>query len=280
MTTSGDGEGTGVVSLPMYDLASVRTATDSLWQGLRHYLGEAGIEGLPETLNRVEDCHAHWLSPDLLLSQACGYPLTHQLAGKVRYVATPHYDFPGCAGPVYRSALVCRMGDPRAVTGLASFAGCRAAINGFDSQSGYLALAASVHPVSEPGSPFFRSCVETGTHLNSLEAVREGRADLCAVDCVTYGLIQRYDAEVLAGLSFLCWSLAAPGLPMITSIQCTDDGLERLRAGLTAGLEAPDLADCRARLGITGISVLSDRAYDAIPALETRIGPINLGLSR
>ncbi|NIR61538.1 MAG: hypothetical protein GWO02_19625, partial [Gammaproteobacteria bacterium] len=47
-----------------------------------------------------------WRSTELLLSQTCGYPLTHALAGVVELVATPAYAAQGCRGPEYASLLI------------------------------------------------------------------------------------------------------------------------------------------------------------------------------
>ena len=70
------------VSLPMY--LSNRAALLALWQGLRAHLVRAGIAGVPQALDWPNDHPAHWQDPQLLLSQSCGYPLTHALAGTVQ----------------------------------------------------------------------------------------------------------------------------------------------------------------------------------------------------
>ena len=95
-----------LASLPMYDLPEAEEATRTLWHGLAEHLRSTGIPDVPDTLTRQPDVPAHWLSPDLLLSQTCGYPLTHALKGRVRLVATPCYDAPGCQGAEYCSIVV------------------------------------------------------------------------------------------------------------------------------------------------------------------------------
>ena len=59
-----------LASLPMY-LAN-RPAVATLWELLRHSLAGAGLQRLPTALTWPDDYHAHWLEPDLLLSQTCG----------------------------------------------------------------------------------------------------------------------------------------------------------------------------------------------------------------
>ena len=107
-----------IASLPMYDLAEVRSATDALWRALSRSLRARGVERVPDLVAREPDPCASWLSPLLLLSQTCGFPLTHALKGKVRVVGTPCYTAPGCEGPTYRSLLVVGAGGPAAADDL------------------------------------------------------------------------------------------------------------------------------------------------------------------
>src|SRR5690349_16318786 len=95
-----------LASLPMYDLPETEDATRTLWRGLAEHLGREGIPEVPDALTRHLNIPEHWLSPDLLFSQTCGYPLTHALKGRVRLVATPCYDAPGCQGAEYCSIVV------------------------------------------------------------------------------------------------------------------------------------------------------------------------------
>jgi hypothetical protein len=68
-----------IASLPMYDLPEIRTATDQWWKRLADALRQEGIDGVPDALWRGDDYRMPWTHPDLLLSQTCGYPLTHEL---------------------------------------------------------------------------------------------------------------------------------------------------------------------------------------------------------
>lgn len=104
------GEFMALASLPMYDLPETEDATRSLWDGLAGHLRSAGIPDVPDDLTRHINVPEHWLSPDLLFSQTCGYPFTHYLKGRVRLVATPCYQVPGCQGAEYCSILVVPAG--------------------------------------------------------------------------------------------------------------------------------------------------------------------------
>ncbi len=248
----------------MYDLPEVAHNNDELWQAIAAALSRAGIDGVPDSLDRTAAPMDLWTADDLLLAQTCGYPLTHALAGRVRIVATPCYAAPGCEGPDYCSVVVARSDGPRTVDALR---GCRAAYNSTDSQSGYAAFRALVAPLADGGS-FFSSTIETGGHAESLDAVRTGRADVCAADAVTFALIAQHRPDAVAGLCEIARTPTAPGLPLITSGSAPDDTLAALRAALREVAEQSDLADTRDALLMTGFEVLSDDAYDRILDME------------
>src|SRR5688572_17833288 len=86
-------------SLPMYDWPEVRDATDAWAHGIARHLYAQGFAEAPLELVRQEDYTQAWQSPDLLLSQCCGYPLIHLYAGTLIPLLTPHYSVEGCSGP-------------------------------------------------------------------------------------------------------------------------------------------------------------------------------------
>src|SRR5690606_4036788 len=138
----------------------------------------------------------------------------------LRPVATPAYAAPGCSGATYRSLLIVAGDSP--ATGLEDLRGARLAYNGSGSQSGYDVLPAMVAPLAAAGT-CFGSTHESGSHRASIAAVATGRADLCAVDCVTHALLQMHAPAALAGTRVLTRSPAAPGLPFVTNAGASDD---------------------------------------------------------
>ena len=252
----------------MYDLPQMRAAVDAWWRGLRRAFGAEGLNDLPSELTRPSDLEALLMSPELKLAQTCGYPLTHALAGRVVPVATPAYAAPGCVGPTYVSQLIVPAGS--AFGTLADLRGRAAAINGWDSQSGMSALRHAVAPLAEDGG-FFSDVVVSGSHVRSIAAVAAGEADVAAIDCVTYALIERYDPALLAAVRILGQSAPAPGLPYVTHAGADGDLIQRLRAGLARAVADPAFADVRADLLIADIAVLDLAAYDRIVEMETAV---------
>ncbi len=250
----------GLVSLGMYDLPELHDTTDAWWRGVRHWLAHYGVPS-PSALERGLSLSAIWGAPDLLLAQTCGFPYVYALGGRVRYLATPVYDAPGCEGSRYCSALIVRAGD--AAQSLEDLRGRRAAINDKASQSGMNALRHAVAPLSVQGR-FFADVIVSGGHRESIARVREGDADVAAIDAVTWALLGDVAAGELGGLRVLGWTVAAPGLPLITAGGVSDERLDVLRRALQAAVTDPGLADTRRRLRLSGISVLAEDAYSEI----------------
>lgn len=255
-----------VASLPMYDHPAVRQATDLLWRGLVKALRAVDVRA-PDILNRQPDYARLWDMPGLIFSQTCGYPYMSRLRGKVQLVATPIYTAMGCDGPNYCSLVMTRFDDTAR-----SLEECRnkiVAYNAAHSQSGYNSLRAAVAPLAEKGR-FFREAVETGSHGASLAAVAGRRADVCAVDCVTWALIAKHDPDQAAQFKVVQQTPSAPGLPFITSALTPPETLAKLRAALTLACTSPELADARAALFLDGAALLGDDDYRGILEMEKR----------
>ncbi len=229
--------------------------------------GRDGDTALPGGIRIVDDfgpdLNSFWSNDNLLLSQTCGYPLTHALAGKVRIVATPVFDADGCEGPHYRSVLVTRANERAA--SLADFRGRRAAVNNEDSNSGMNAFRHAVAPFAVRGR-FFSSVVGTGSHRASMQALADGVADIAAIDCVTFAFAREALPGLTARLRVIGQTAATPGLPLITSKRFGREGVEALQDALSASLdERPALTR---RLKIRAFVRLPLADYDAVVRLE------------
>jgi ABC-type phosphate/phosphonate transport system substrate-binding protein len=235
-----------------------RPAVGALWELLRQTLDAAGIERLPGDTTWPQDYHAHWLEPDLLLSQTCGYPLTHDLAGQLQLVGCFSYDAPQCEGIYCRSVLVAR--SEHAHWALERFRGLRVAFNAQDSQSGTNALRALVAPLARKGM-FFARTLETGAHIASVAAVRNGQADLAAIDCVTFAALQRYTPQATQGLCTVGTTDAYPGLPLVTALATSAADLVLLQQALHALVAKPQAATNLVALGITGFETPALSVY-------------------
>jgi ABC-type phosphate/phosphonate transport system substrate-binding protein len=180
-------------------------------------------------------------------------------------VATPEYDFPGCHGADHCSFIVSSAQDPRRV--LAAFRDSVAAVNADDSNTGMNLFRAAVAPLAG-GGRFFSEVVVAGSHVASLEAVAERRADLAAIDCVTFGLLARLRPQLVARVAVVAQSPPSPGLPLIASATLPDKTLAAVRESVFEALADPDLAAARAALLLRGARVLTAADYRRVLDLE------------
>ena len=248
-----------VASLPMYDWPEIREATDAFWSGLSRHMGWQG------ELNRTEYAEL-WKSNNLSFSQTCGYPFTHEFKSLLNYVATPHYSADGCEDANYCSMIFAREAKP-----LADFFGSTLAMNTPDSMSGMLAAKLAFAPYARSGE-FFRRTKTTGSHRNSLAAVRTKFADVCAIDSVCVGLAKKHRPEILEGLVEIARSPSVPALPFVT--RAAD--VELLRTALQKAFADENLKPAREALLMTGFSILHPNAYDQIVDLEKALPPFAL----
>jgi ABC-type phosphate/phosphonate transport system substrate-binding protein len=246
-----------IAALPMYDFPWVRAATDRVWAMVRDRLRAQGIAA-PEALNRSGGLKEIWSDERLLLGQTCGYPYWSALRSRAEVLAVPIYGFSGCEGPNHCSFLVVHRDDSRA--GLEAFRGARAAVNSFDSNSGMNLFRACIAPLAGK-SPFFAEILETGAHGASLVAIAEQRADIAAVDCVSYAFLARGASQLIASTKILARSPSSPGLPFIASRALPRATRAAVREALRALPPVPELGFC-------GVAFLSETAYARIEELE------------
>jgi ABC-type phosphate/phosphonate transport system substrate-binding protein len=239
-----------IASLPMYDWPEVRAHTDRYWQAIR-----AALDTGPATLmHDPVDMHAHWLDPDLLLSQTCGMPYRTRLLGKVTRIGTPDYALPGCPPGHYCSVLVAHAQDDRSQ--LSDFTGDIFAYNEGGSQSGWAA------PMSHAAAVGLRfdHLLPTGAHRASIRAVAEGRAALASIDAMTWELALRHEPAARQ-LKVLARTDPTPGLPYITAMGRDPAPIARAITRAIADLEP----ESRAALHLSGLCNIPDAAYLAVP---------------
>jgi ABC-type phosphate/phosphonate transport system substrate-binding protein len=265
-----------VASLMMYDRPDViQHANDALWIALRNRLRARGLD-VPDSLDRSGSHDSYWLRPDLVFGQTCGYPYIRELKGRVRLVATPVFRCPGGKGARRASFIVVRADDP--VRSIADLAGRRAAINDRLSNSGMNLLRITVAPHAKDGR-FFSDVIITGGHMMSIAAIREGRADVAAIDSITWGLHERHAPETVAGIRIIGETPTGPGLPYITRLSASDADVAAIRESLTEAIADPVNAKALDTLGLTGIEILSDADYAELEAFDAearRVGYPNV----
>ena len=178
---------------------------DAIAPALTHYCDK--LEPL-----RFETDEAMLNNPELILGQTCGFPLVTQYSELLTPVCTPVFDVEGCDGVRYSSVLI--VADKSDINSLQECASKTVAINSADSNSGMNVLRSMVSLLSD-NTPYFGKTLITGGHIDSLRAVAEERADIAAIDCVTFAFITQIAPELTAHVRVIDYSEKTTGLPFV-----------------------------------------------------------------
>ena len=256
-------------SFPMYDFPEIWSALDQFWSGLARHLKAEGIKNVPLKLAHGQSVQALWKNPDLLITQCCGYDVAYRYSTSLMPIAVPHYSAPGCSGSEYSSFILVR--DDNSATNVLDMQGSIAVINGPESHSGMSALRHLVASRSSQGS-FFSDIKISGSHIDSIECLKKGDADVAPIDCVTYALLEKYLPQSVWGLRILGRTFAAPAPPYV--IRKTDDKQfsERVWAALSLAYDDAELRSARQSLFLKDIEPVSDKIYEKIKAFEEHAG--------
>ncbi|MFW0754640.1 phosphate/phosphite/phosphonate ABC transporter substrate-binding protein [Pseudomonas sp. H11T01] len=216
-----------------------------------------------------------WLAPQLLLTQTCGYPLMTALRGQVRVIGRPRYELPDSSGGNHCSLLLTRTDEPRRT--LAALFDSRGVINGEDSNSGMNLLRHRLAPLQQDGR-FFSSVSISGSHRESLRWLREDKADLAAIDSVTFAYLARYAEEEVAGLRVVARSAFSPTLPYIGAAGLSDEQSERIRGAMNLTLQA--LPEVGETLGLREVLPASERDYQILLDYQQEAEELGFGRLR
>lgn len=242
-----------LASLAMYPFQPLRPATNSLWDAVRRHLGWG-----PKALEWEVVTPEVWHHRDLLLAQACGWPLVTRMADDFAVVGAFDYDVAGVSEGRYRSMLIGR--TAASLDELRSRPGVVAARNDPDSLSGSASLCAAwggVPPL----------VVDTGSHAASIHAVATGRADVASIDAVTWALLSSLEPELVEGLSVIGRGPLVPCLPIVVPVR-NQSYIGELRAAFMAAVADPEtVAEC-AVLRIRGFVAFD--LDDYLPLLSLR----------
>ena len=254
-----------IAALPMYDVAELQAAHDTLWAALAELLSGSGVTDVPRSLTRGVDHRNVWRDPSLLFGQACEYPIAKSFGEYLALVATPRYSALGCEAALYRSAIVVRAHE--SADSLAELRNRRCVINELDSNSGMNLLRAAVAPLAG-GARFFESVRVSGSHGRSVEMVAANEADVAAIDCVTFAHLQKFQSALTGKVRILCWSPVSPSLPFVTARVTSKATFKALRSSLAALFADTTLRDTRELLLLDGVDLEPDSSLSLVLRLE------------
>lgn len=237
-------------SFPMYDRPENADAHDELWSLIRDGLRARGIPA-PDALDRATPHVDGWARPDLVLGQICNLPYRAQFRDHVTAIGAADYGVPNAPPGHYLSLFIVR-DDDRAETPL-DCTGYRFAFNDPLSQSGWGAPSDWARANGLRLNPVLL----TGAHALSVQAVAAGRADLAAIDAVTFRNLRRWEPAARA-VRVVGITHPTPGMTFITA-PGNDPTVFRAVIADAIAMLSDDSSDL---LGLRDIVALPPSAYD------------------
>jgi ABC-type phosphate/phosphonate transport system substrate-binding protein len=180
-----------------------------------------------------------WAKEDLCCAFMCGWPFAR--SGVMRPIAAPVPSPPRYAGlPRYCSEFLVR--EASGWTSLEETFGHRFGWMAGDSQSGFNAPRAHLATFATPQRPrlFSESIGPLGSPMKALEALREERVDVVALDSFFLDLCRHHEPERLAGLRCVATTPWTP-IPLLVAAPGVDASVVScLRERLTSVHEQPE----------------------------------------
>jgi len=227
------------------------------------------------------------LSPDIALTHVCGLPFAETLHPRVEIVGTPLWRGVSDGAGWYRSRIVVAesfaekhgIGDLSGLAGLArvSDAGpgwaavLRPVVNNPESLSGWASLGVAI--LQSLGTAAGFEPAVSGSHVASLAAIADGRADIAAIDAVTFELLRRYRPMALEGIRVLGEGPAIPAPPLVCNARLLHDrgiSVHALRKAVCDVIRDPAQRSTLDAVGIESFTVLSDRDYINLSSMAAR----------
>ena len=194
----------------MYNREETKAANQEFYAYIFQELANRNINA-PKKLSENEGFIDFWGSKEFFFSQTCGLPYRLFLSDKVTLIGTPNYGLEGCKPGYYNSVFIARSEDKSKI--LSNFLSSKFAFNELYSQSGWAAAEEHLGSLKNKFSKFILS----GSHRNSAKLVSEGKADIAAIDALSFKFIKKYDS-FSSNLSIIEKTRSTPGLPFIAHL--------------------------------------------------------------
>jgi ABC-type phosphate/phosphonate transport system substrate-binding protein len=236
----------------MYPFAHLREAYVELWSSVRRHLGDG-----PDEPDLDTEPRAAWLRPDLLVGQACGWPLVTELADDVEVIGAFDVVAPFAAAGHYRSVLVA--GTPISIQEWRARADTAVARNGPDSLSGWVSLQCAWGGVPA-------NVLHTGGHVPSMRAVAARHAQLASIDALSFEFLAAAEPALAGHLHVIGHGPTVPTLPLVMA-RALSHRRDEVRAAFAAAVVDPSTAEACTRLRIRGFVPFSLEDYEPLRAL-------------
>ena len=254
---------------PLFVACGMYTFTDELrnaWQQLfEHFFNLAKPPFEVSRLLSFETGQRVLNDPSLWFGYTCGYPLMTRWRDMLTPINVPIFDVAGCDHTNYSSRLI--VAENSQINSPQDCRGLRAVINAEDSNSGMNLLRHAVATFNEQGT-FFSEIQLSGSHLQSLTEVANHRADIAAIDCVSYRFIEDTWPQLTARVRSIGFTAKTCGLPFVMpKLIASHNNLEFITENLNQALSMLD-DNQKHRLHLKGFEKVDINEYQGILDLE------------
>lgn len=249
----------------MYSFGAVAKANEVLWSIMRTGLSERGLDTAEICFDSARQAVPSEIGGEVFLTQVCGYPLFKQFRNQARILVAPSYRWPGCVGATHRAYFIVRSGD-EAVT-LDDMRGRVFGCNSPHSNSGMNLPRLTLARLAR-NSRFFSQVKMTGSHTASLMQLGARMIDMCAVDCVTWGLLKHHYPAVGVQFRVLAETIPSPSLPFVTSVDTPENEVALLVDVMHNVVRGPETLLIQDVLGLTGLAAPDLAAYERLADYE------------
>eukprot|EP01038_Epipyxis_sp_PR26KG_P009524 gene9524-12830_t len=213
----------------IYNFPEVSSSNDYIWNHVYNSLQLVG-----EINSSVQNKYYNAMIPigelnKLCLGQICSWPMLYNPKA-FQLVAIPKYAFEENDN-TYFSVIINRINsetNPKLWSSVA--------INSRSSVSGCLLFAAYVGiEVMD-----IINIIYTESHEQSINAVKNGQADVACIDYVTYSILKKHRPWFLDSIEINGRTTTAPAIPFVTSYNATSDTIEKLQFSLSELFKSED----------------------------------------
>jgi ABC-type phosphate/phosphonate transport system substrate-binding protein len=244
---------------------SIEATTAAAWRSLLEWVVvRAGVRCEVVDYPPPQPLTALWSRSDLGCVFICGYPFA-TASPRFTLLAAP---VPGSAPyggrPIYWTDLVVRA--DAAIADLHDAFGKRAAWTTEDSQSGWHAprLLLASYALRHRAPLFSETVGPLATPRNVALAIAEDRADVGPIDSYAHDLLRLHEPGLAARLRVVARTSATPIPPLVGAPAMSAQDARRLRAALLCVGHAPELAQARATLLLSGFAAVTPKSYGSL----------------
>ena len=232
----------------------------AFWQFVRGYLKQQGIETGADLYDAKYNTISLAREGRLMLGQMCGMNFSRNVTRIPGYLGSFVLAEKGVPAGYYHSVIIASKKLENISIDDLPIHELRAAHSEKDSYSGRFALYQALGGSPTPCA--FGRVSYTGAHRGTLAAISSGQADIGAIDCLTWHMLQFACPEQVAKVKIIGTSPPVPAPPLVSGLAENSEELAILKKAIKAAFREDKLSAGMKNIGISGYKTLSAGQYD------------------